>query len=155
MTAMLTLMAYAGARCCEVADLNTEDVMEHLDIASVILHGKGGKDRVVPMNGLLIDALHGHGLPMRGPVFRAQDGRRLGAWKVSHLVRHHLHVTCGVEASAHQLRHWFCTKAYVESGFDLRMVQELAGHESPNTTAGYTFVAQARAAEVVRRLHAA
>jgi integrase len=41
-----------------------------------------------------------------------------------------------VHATAHQLRHWFATKAYRESR-DIRVVQELLGHASPTTTAIY------------------
>jgi len=43
----------------------------------------------------------------------------------------------GVPASAHQLRHWFGTSIY-GSTHDLRLTQELMGHQSPVTTAGYT-----------------
>ena len=43
----------------------------------------------------------------------------------------------GIDATAHQLRHWFATSTYATSG-DLLVVQNLLGHSSPTTTAVYT-----------------
>ena len=63
-------------------------------------------------------------------------------------------VACGIQASAHQLRHWFATEVYEKSGNDLRLTQELLGHASPATTAIYTKWSQAKAMEVVAQLAA-
>lgn len=143
MTAMLHLAAFGGLRCAEIAGMNVEDVGPEM----MLVHGKGGKDRVVPVHPLVRAAVRA--LPGRsyGPLFD------LNAWQVSHAIRGHLHA-CNVRASAHQLRHWFGTTAYETSGGDLRMVQELLGHSSPTTTAIYTRWARGRSLDVVSAMSA-
>lgn len=138
LTAMLLLAAYGGLRCAEIAALCSEDVNGDL----MLIHGKGGKQRVIPVHPLISAALSELSLPAYGPVFG------LLPWQVSHHIRTHLHA-CGVRASAHQLRHWFGTAVYEASGADLRMTQELLGHSSPTTTAIYTQWSHGRSVDVV------
>lgn len=146
-SAMLHLAAFLGMRCIEISRLDAADVLDSHDPPMLIAHGKGGKQRPLPLHPDALDALRRHGLPIYGPVFDHP------AWRVSHIIRGHLQA-CGIRASAHQLRHWFATATYEESGHDLRMVQELLGHSSPTTTAIYTRWSQARAMDVVARLSA-
>lgn len=148
---MLALAGYCGLRCCEIAALEAGDLYDRREPPLLVVHGKGGKKRVVPLHPVACELLRGHGVPWTGPVFKRADGRPLPAWKVSQLLRAHMHA-CGVVASAHQLRHWYATEVLERSGGDLRMVQELLGHSSPATTAIYTAWAQGRASEVVARL---
>lgn len=138
LTAMLHLAAFDGLRCAEIAHLNAEDINGDM----MLVHGKGGKDRVVPVHPLVQASLRALRLPAYGTVFGLEP------WQVSHLVRRHLH-DCGIVATAHQLRHWFATAAYEASGHDLRMVQELLGHSSPTTTAIYTRWSRTRSVDVV------
>lgn len=150
--AMIALAGYAGLRCIEIAMLDASDIMEHLDPpVLIVLHGKGDKPRVQPMPAPMISALRAHGVSAHGPIFRDDDGRQVTAGRVSHLLRSHMH-NCGVIASGHQLRHAYGTEVYNRSGNDLRMTQELLGHASPATTAGYVAWAQERAAAVVDEL---
>lgn len=144
MAAMLHLAAFGGLRCAEIAALDWGDLNGDM----MLVHGKGGKDRVVPVHPLIRAALHA--MPNRrahGSVFGLCPRR------VSHLIRRHLH-DCGVIASAHQLRHWFATTVYETSGADLRMTQELLGHSSPTTTAMYTRWASSRSSDVVSKMTA-
>lgn len=151
--AMIALAGYAGLRCIEIAALDASDIMQHLDPpVLVVAHGKGDKPRVQPMPTPIIDALRAHGVAAHGAVFRDDDGTQLTAGRVSHLLRSHMH-NCNVIASGHQLRHAYGTEVYRHSGNDLRMTQELMGHSSPATTAGYTAWAQDHAAEVVAELY--
>jgi integrase/recombinase XerC len=143
MTAMLHLAAFAGLRCAEIANLGAEDF--HGDL--MLVHGKGGKDRVVPAHPLIVAAVRALTPPAYGPLFDMLP------WQVSHAIRRHLR-DCGVTASAHQLRHWFATTAYEASGSDLRMVQELLGHSSPTTTAIYTRWSRSRSVDVVASMTA-
>lgn len=150
--AMVALAGYAGLRCIEIATLDASDIMEHLDPpVLVVAHGKGDAPRVQPMPAPIIAALHAHGIPAHGAVFRGNDGKQLTAGNVSHLLRSHIH-NCGIDASGHQLRHSYGTEVYRRSGNDLRMAQELLGHASPATTAGYTAWSKDKAAGVVDTL---
>lgn len=143
LSAMLHLAAFGGLRCAEIAGMRSEDISGDM----MLVHGKGGKQRVIPVHPLVhasIRALHASSY---GPLFDVP------AWKVSHIIRDHLQA-CGIRASAHQLRHWFGTAAYEASGGDLRMVQELLGHSSPTTTAIYTKWARGRSLDVVTSMTA-
>lgn len=137
-TAMLHLGAFAGLRCAEMSLLDFADI--NGDMA--LIHGKGGRDRVIPLNPMVIASLR----PLRRSAYGSVFG--LTPVKVSHVIRKHL-VACDVIASAHMLRHYFATAVYEASGADLRMTQELLGHSSPTTTAMYTRWARGRAVDVV------
>jgi integrase/recombinase XerC len=141
--ALLTLAAFGGLRCAEISQLTAGDINGDV----MLVHGKGSKDRVVPVHPACRDALRRHGIPLHGPVFD------LTPWQVSHVIREHLHA-CNIDASAHMLRHWFATECYEASGHDLRMVQDLLGHSSPTTTAIYTRWSRNDAGPTVDRLSA-
>jgi len=147
--AMLSLMAFQGLRCLEVANLRREDVLDTATPPALfVAHGKGGKQRVVPLHGDTAASLRLLPMPRAGLVFGGVE-----SWKVSQTVNRFLH-GLGVDATAHQLRHWYATECYRDS-HDLRMVQELLGHSSPSTTAIYTKLDMAMAAPVVARLSVA
>ena len=130
---MLELAAGAGLRCCEIARVSTDDLVEDLDGWSLRVLGKGGRIRVVPLTRRLALALRS--LPS-GYAFPGQvEGHLSGAY-VSKLVS--LVLPDGV--TAHMLRHRFASRAYVGSGRDIRAVQELLGHSSVATTQVYTAV---------------
>jgi integrase len=78
------------------------------------------------------------GLPQRGwwcwPRIDGQPGPNQ-PHRVSQLLNDYLHAH-GISETPHQLRHWFGTTTMAAS-HDLRIVQELLGHASPSTTAGY------------------
>jgi site-specific recombinase XerD len=143
LTAMLHLAAFDGLRCAEIAHLNVEDINGDM----MLVHGKGGKDRVLPVHPLVRASLSALSRPAYGSMFGLEP------WQVSHAIRRHL-TDCGIRASAHQLRHWFATAAYEASGNDLRMVQELLGHSSPTTTAIYTRWSRTRSVDVVASMSA-
>lgn len=152
MRAILTLAAYAGLRCVEIAGLDWSDLRREEDGTTLIhvRYGKGNKDRMVEVGQVVLRALHGHGMRRRGPMFYGADGRPLDARSISSsgnrfLARH------GVEATMHQLRHRYGTRAY-ELSRDLRLVQEMLGHASPQTTAGYTRLSREAAGAMVAAL---
>lgn len=130
---MVSLAAYAGLRCCEIAAVHSDDVTEDFVGHSLIVHGKGRKERVVPLRGELVSLLQQ--LP-EGYVFPGDDGGHLSAAYVSKLISRAL--PQGI--TAHQLRHSFASRAYRASGNDIRAVQELLGHSSVATTQIYTAV---------------
>lgn len=155
----IALAGWAGLRACEIASLQRCDVLDYADPPLLIVRGKGGRQRVVPLGPALLVELHQAGLPSRGPVFPRADGLPgpNNAHRISGAVNRHLHAH-GITESLHQLRHRYGTQMYASSA-DLRMVQSVMGHASPRTTSGYVAysdrAAVAAAAALDRSLRAA
>lgn len=149
MSIWLSLAAYMGFRACEIATLRFEDIRSDLGVV-MIRDGKGGKQRIVPLHpavALLLAPAAGTEI---GPVFRNAKGGTLIANTVSQRANRYLH-DMGIPETLHQLRHWFGTSVYRQSR-DIRLTQELMGHASPITTAGYAAWAPEEAANVVGAL---
>lgn len=156
--AMLELLYAAGLRISELIGLDVDDV--DLEARSVRCRGKGAKDRVVHMGRPAVAAVDGwvvRGRPAlapKGPALfcNTRGGRltRQGGWKI--LKRHADHAGLAGTVSPHTLRHSFATHL-LEGGADLRVVQELLGHASVNTTQVYTKVTQQRLRTVYERAH--
>lgn len=148
MTALLALAAFAGLRACEIARLAWADV--HLDGPEPWLRvvGKGSKERLVDLSDVLVGILRA--LPTRrGPVLRRRD-RRPGhctANGISKAAERFLKA-CEVSDTLHAFRHRFGTEVTRAGG--LRVAQELMGHASPTSTAGYAQVLRSDTAPVVR-----
>jgi integrase/recombinase XerC len=134
--AWLTLAAFAGLRCAEIAGLSTEDVLDDREPGMLLVrHGKGDKDRVLPLHPDISEAIRALGRRRTGPLFVSPTGRQLAPHEISTQGSRYLH-EIGSAATMHKLRHWFGTRLY-GSTLDLRLVQEMLGHSSPTTTAGY------------------
>jgi integrase/recombinase XerD len=159
--ALLELLYSTGARISEAVGLDLDDV----DLAErgVLLSGKGGKQRLVPIGRPAVAALEAYrvrsrpGLAIRGrgtpAVFlNARGGRlsRQSAWQVLRSAADRAGVTEPV--SPHTLRHSFATHL-MEGGADVRVVQELLGHASVTTTQVYTLVTVDSLREVYTLAH--
>lgn len=131
-TLILRLAAEAGMRRAEVARVHTRDLIEDLAGYSLIVHGKGGRQRVVPLPAGLAALLR---RAPRGYVFPGNDDGHLSPRWVGKIVTRLL----PGEATMHQLRHRFATRAYSVDR-DVFTVQELLGHASPATTRRYVVV---------------
>lgn len=134
---ILVLAAYAGLRACEIARLHRTDILDGLEIPSLVAHGKGDKDRIVPMCDRVILELRRYGVPARGPLFPRLDGR-YGAWhphRVSSVANAYLH-DVGIADTLHSLRHRAATGWQSKTG-DLLVVATLLGHDNPATTMIY------------------
>jgi len=141
MTLMLWLGYGLGLRCGEIARARVEDVRLH-GRASILVHGKGGKDRVVAAGPLVKEVLAGHlGRRARtGPLVEARDhdgepnGRHLLPGSVSSIMGRWMRAA-GFQISAHQLRHTFATELLAaDQGRNLRAVSRLLGHASTKVT---------------------
>lgn len=151
MAVILTLAAYAGLRAAEIAQLCWGDIDESNGLLLVV-DGKGGKQRTVPLHDMILKALAQLGQQRRGPVLIRRDGKA-GHWThcgVSKYANTHLH-GLGFPDTLHSLRHRYATALYFASR-DLRLVQDLMGHASPATTAGYTAWDRRAATLVVSQL---
>jgi integrase/recombinase XerC len=140
-TLMLRLAAEAGLRRAEIAQVSTDDVLESVAGAQLLVHGKGGKQRVVPIAGSLADLLrrgaagHTPGAPAKGWLFPNGEGDHLSPQWISVLVGR----VMPDGYTTHTLRHRFGTRAYRGSR-NLRAVQQLMGHASIATTERYLAV---------------
>jgi len=139
--AIVELLYASGLRVSELVGLDLHDV--DLVGMTVRVLGKGGKERIVPFGGAADRALRAH-LGERGAaagaVFLNRRGGRLTVRSV-HTIVHRRAAAAGIgrRVSPHTLRHTFATHL-LDSGADLRMIQELLGHSRLSTTQRYTHV---------------
>lgn len=148
----IVLAAYAGLRCCEIAPLSRDQILDSLDPPMLMVHGKGNKDRLVPLSPLVTDELERYGLPSRGYLFGglSRSGRPPTANRVSQLLNIWLHES-GVPDTAHSLRHRFATSVQRISG-DIQTTAHLLGHANISTTTVYAAFDNARAIAAVLAL---
>lgn len=150
--AMMALMAYAGLRAMEVANLMWSDIeISDGQTWICVRNGKGGKDRIVPIGETVQRALRRHGTKGRGPVFLGRDGRQLKANSVSQTVNNHLH-RLGINSSGHKLRARYATQA--ADVLDTPLVAQLCGWESLETARHYIKPDKTRSAKLVAALDA-
>ncbi len=144
--ALLELLYSTGARISEAVGLDVDDI--DTETRAVVLRGKGGKERIVPIGRpalAAVDAYLVRGRPAlvsRGnpALFLNVRGGRLSrqsAWQVLQTAAERAGITAAV--SPHTLRHSFATHL-LDGGADVRVVQELLGHASVTTTQIYTLV---------------
>ena len=155
-TAVLELLYAAGLRVAELCGLDRSG----LDLAGriVTVIGKGNKQRQVPINDRAADALHDWlergWAEMARPhspieaVFLNRSGKRLGERDVRRIIDRR----SPVPTHPHALRHSFATHL-LDGGADLRVVQELLGHSSLQTTQVYTHVSKERLVKVYKGTH--
>lgn len=134
---MARLAAEAGLRRAEVACLHRQDLIEEADGWTLIIRGKGDKQRMVPITESLALAVREYrsGWTPRGYVFPGGDNGHVSANWVGKLVSDLLPPGW----SMHKLRHRYATRGYAGTR-DLRAVQEALGHASVATTQRYTAV---------------
>lgn len=131
---MARLAGEAGLRRAEVAQVGADDLIRDLHGWSLIVHGKGGKQRVVPLNDALVAEFRAHAT-RPGYLFPGQvDGHISPRWVGTMISK-----MMPPGWTMHKLRHRCATLGYAGTG-NLRGVQELLGHASVATTQRYTAV---------------
>ncbi len=141
--AVLETLYSTGIRASELVGINFEDINrnDHL----IRIRGKGRKERIVPVGRKALDAIDVYAARKNNsdkgsPVFTGPSGKRLTARTVQRILdNYRKKLGLSQKASPHTLRHSFATHL-LESGADLRAIQELLGHASLSTTQRYTHV---------------
>ena len=147
--AMVELLYASGARVSEIVALDLSDLSRDEELFTLLVKGKGGKERLVPVGRYAREALDNYLVRIRPTIAREkrssalflnQRGERLSrqsAWKIVLDAAKRAKIESKV--SPHALRHSFATHL-LDGGADIRVVQELLGHASVTTTQIYTLV---------------
>jgi len=162
--AMLELMYATGVRVAELTTLNLGDIDFGNKLARVT--GKRRKQRIVPFGEPAGDAIRAY-LGVRdkflfnAPISKRDEqalflnyqGTRITTRSVGRMVEKYIRICAGVHnISPHALRHSFATHL-LDSGADLRDIQELLGHARLSTTQVYTHVSMEKLIEVYDKAH--
>ena len=144
---ILCLFLNCGLRISEMVGLNLTDIRQD----SLLIHGKGSKERVVYLNPASAKALNDwlqvrKDIPTadKNAVFLSNRRTRMSVDAVQVMV-HKTLLKAGLDAShisPHKLRHTAAT-LMLQNGVDVRTLQEVLGHENLNTTQIYTHIANA------------
>jgi integrase/recombinase XerC len=144
--AILEVFYSTGIRVSELVGLNWADIDFQVEIVRVV--GKGSKERIVPIGEIALQALRDYGAEQRKrwqfackgetAVFLNNRGERITSRSVARIVEKHLKLAgIPLRMGPHGLRHSFATHL-LNSGADLRVIQEMLGHASLSTTQKYT-----------------
>jgi integrase/recombinase XerC len=154
---VLELLYGGGLRVSELVGLNYAALDFNAGSARVL--GKGGKERICPLGSTAMRVLRkfrddfAGGAGPGDPVVVAAPGRRMTVRAVQLLVKKYLALAdLPMDLSPHKLRHSFATHL-LNSGADLRTVQELLGHANLTTTQVYTHTSVARLKEIYSKAH--
>jgi integrase/recombinase XerC len=157
--ALMTLLYGGGLRLGEALGLNFLDARNIKPGGALMIMGKGGKQRVVPMLDVIAEAMNEYlqacPYPQNedDPLFVGARGKRLNPGVFQKQMRS-LRIYLGLPETAtpHALRHSFATHL-LSGGGDLRTIQELLGHASLSTTQRYTDVDAGRLNAVYQGAH--
>jgi integrase/recombinase XerC len=162
--AILELLYATGVRVSELTKLNVHDI----DFTNKLIRvsGKRRKERIVPFGDPAGDALRGY-LEVRGQflsqapislrdpdaLFLNYQGTRITPRSVARMIEKYIRLCAGMyDLSPHALRHSFATHL-LDSGADLRDIQELLGHARLSSTQIYTHVSMEKLIEVYDKSH--
>ena len=167
--ALLEILYGTGARISEAVGLDVDDLDLDAELdpgeaqGTVLLRGKGSKERIVPVGSYARAAVQAYVVQARPALVSAGSGTpalflnarggrlsRQSAWTV--IVKAADRAGISAEVSPHTLRHSFATHL-LEGGADVRVVQELLGHASVTTTQIYTLVTVDSLREVYAAAH--
>jgi len=153
----MELLYGAGLRVSELVGLNYADIDLAQGTARVL--GKGGKERLCPLGPVASSVLsrwkesYAKDSSPGAPVLVTKAHKRLGVREVQRQMKRYLALAgLPMDLTPHKIRHSYATHL-LNAGADLRLVQELLGHASLNTTQVYTHVTIARLREVYDKAH--
>ncbi|MCK9479681.1 MAG: tyrosine recombinase XerC [Firmicutes bacterium] len=151
---MLTLLLNCGLRVSELTSINISDIKE----TTLTVTGKGNKQRIIYLNDACVRAIKIYlevrpkdKVKDRDALFLNKNKQRIGARGVQLIVKKYL-ALAGLDAkkySTHKLRHTAATLMYRYGNVDIRILQEILGHENLSTTQIYTHTESAQLQQAV------
>lgn len=158
--AMLEVLYGTGLRVTELVQMRLQQL--HLQVGYVVIHGKGDKERLVPMGEWACESLRvytedGRLKLLQGKnspeVFLNHRGQRLSRQGVWQNIKNYAR-QAGIrqDLTPHMMRHSFATHL-LQNGADLRSLQAMLGHSDISTTQIYTHVTRERLKEIHRKFH--
>jgi integrase/recombinase XerC len=159
--ALMELIYASGLRVSELVNLNIDNI--NIESYEIRVWGKGSKERMVLMGEYAATSISNylvHGRPKllvkkdgAGALFLNRDGNRLTERMVQIIIRKYARIAAiDKDVHPHMLRHTFATHM-LDGGADLRVVQELLGHENLSTTQIYTHITHGQARKVYLAAH--
>ena len=157
--AMLETLYATGMRIQELLDIELRDL--HLNEKYIVIIGKGNKERQVPLGEMAVIALRRYIERARLKIATKPSNLLFFNYKGEKMSRQgffkyikKLALECGIEKeiSPHTIRHSFATHL-LEGGTDLRIVQELLGHEDISTTQIYTHIDKSKLRTIYDNTH--
>lgn len=163
--ALFSCLYSTGCRASELLSLNMEDL--DYALSSAVVMGKGKKEREVFFTDFAKKALKNYFVEREAllkarkkeiekgdnPLFLNMRGGRLSVWGLNYIIKRYLKFCPNIKnLSAHSFRHSFAT-ALISRGADIRVVQELLGHEDISTTQNYTHVTTEKLYELYKKAH--
>ncbi|MDE6838176.1 MAG: tyrosine recombinase XerC, partial [Acutalibacter sp.] len=142
---MLTLFLNCGMRLSELVGINISDVLRNNDTLRIL--GKGNKERMVYLNSACLEAIDAYlavrpkdGVIDRNALFLSSRKQRISPKTVQYIVKKYLDKIglSGPGYSVHKLRHTAATLMYRYGDVDIRVLQDILGHENLGTTEIYT-----------------
>lgn len=144
---IVTLLLNCGMRLSELVSLDYNKITFDGDSASIIITGKGSKQRTVYLNHACVSAINAYmrvrtkdGVKDRNALFLSNRHTRISPKTVQHMVDVYLEKAGfgGMGFSVHKLRHTAATLMYQTGKVDVLALKEILGHENLNTTQIYT-----------------
>ncbi len=159
--AIMEVLYGCGLRVSELCGLNIEDCV--INEGFLLVHGKGGKDRISPISGSAAQTLRDYlensrpGLErgakqLSSAVFLNNHGSRLSRQSVHTIVKESGEAIRVKNLHPHTLRHSYATHM-LEGGADLRVIQDILGHSDISTTQIYTHVSNSHIKEEYLAAH--
>lgn len=152
---IITLFLNCGLRLAELVGLNLSDIK---DDGTMIVTGKGNKERLIYLNNSCLTAIRDYlkkrpadGIKDRNALFISRNRQRISRRMVQEIVNKYLD-KCGLSEqgySAHKLRHTAATLMYQHGDVDILLIKEILGHENLSTTQIYTHVSDKQLREAV------
>ena len=151
---ILTLFLNCGMRLSELTNINVSDIRND---RSLVLLGKGNKERVVYLNDACISAVETYREDTKeirrndDALFVGKNGKRLSPRRIEQLVKEALN-SAGLSSlgyTPHKLRHTAATLMYQYGNVDVRILKEILGHSNLSTTEIYTHVSNRQLEEAM------